>query len=260
MSNLFPMEGMSRKTRKLSRSDRVPEEWVFNNSTTFLILQTSSLIMHNYYLYAVIVVIWIVSLNFLSGTLASMTTLMDYLLFTLSLWSLSSVMMFCWVFSSSKHLVRLIISMPSFNLVLIPYCSIGEFFSQWLLSFLHIVLMGAHQLNNNREMVILCHNIRGINFDVKHSSIRNKIQEIGCDIICLQETKMENFDASYLKKFCPKAFDCSSFTPLVGASGGTITIWKGNKLQGEVVLKNEYAGMAKNLLEAERNSEMGDLW
>jgi exonuclease III len=101
--------------------------------------------------------------------------------------------------------------------------------------------MAAHHMNNSREMTILCHNIRGIISDVKHNSIINKIQELGCDIICLQETKRENFDASYLKKICPKAFDCFSSTPSVGASSGTITIWKGSKLQGEVVFENEYA-------------------
>jgi exonuclease III len=96
-------------------------------------------------------------------------------------------------------------------------------------------------MNNNRETVIFCHNIRGINSDGKHNSIRNKIQETVCDIICIQETKRESFNVSYLKKICPKAFDCFSFTPSIGASGGTIIIWKGNKLHGEVILENVYA-------------------
>jgi exonuclease III len=55
--------------------------------------------------------------------------------------------------------------------------------------------MVARQMNNNKEMVILCHNIRGINSNVKQNFIKNKIQETGCDIICLQETKRENFYA-----------------------------------------------------------------
>jgi hypothetical protein len=44
-----------------------------------------------------------------------------------------------------------------------------------------------------------------------------------------------------LKKNCPTDFDCVSFTPSFGASGGTIIIWKGNKLHGEVILENEFA-------------------
>jgi exonuclease III len=93
----------------------------------------------------------------------------------------------------------------------------------------------------NREMVILCHNIRDINSDGKHNSIRNKVLETRCDIVCLQETKRDHFDITYLKKICPTDFDCVSFTPSFGASGGTIIIWKGNKLHGEVILENEFA-------------------
>jgi hypothetical protein len=122
---------------------RVQEQWFFNKLIAVFILQTSYLIMQIYYLYNVIVVIWTVSLNFLSTTLASMTALLDYLLFTLSLWSLSRVLMICWVLSSSKQQVRLIIFMPSFNLVLAPDCSIGEIFLQWPLSFLHTVCNGC---------------------------------------------------------------------------------------------------------------------
>jgi exonuclease III len=99
--------------------------------------------------------------------------------------------------------------------------------------------MVAHQGSKNRELVILCHNIRGINSDVKQNDLRSKIQETGCDIIYIQETKREMFDQTYIKKFCPKVFDNFSFVPSVGASGGTIIIWKGNKFQGEVILENE---------------------
>jgi exonuclease III len=101
--------------------------------------------------------------------------------------------------------------------------------------------MASFQLNKNREMVILCHNIRGINSDGKHNTIRNKILESGCDIVFLQETMRDHFDITYLNFFCPAIFDCFSFTPSIGASGGTIIIWKSNKLQGEVILENEFA-------------------
>jgi hypothetical protein len=52
--------------------------------------------------------------------------------------------------------------------------------------------------NNSREWIILCHNIRGIILDKKWNSIKNKIQETKYEIICLQETKRESFDAQYL--------------------------------------------------------------
>jgi exonuclease III len=101
--------------------------------------------------------------------------------------------------------------------------------------------MATHQGIKNRELIILCHNIRGINSDVKQNAIRSKIQETGCDIVCIQEIKREMFDQAYIKKNCPNVFDSFFFIPSLGSSGGSIIIWKGNKLQGEVVLENDYA-------------------
>lgn len=65
--------------------------------------------------------------------------------------------------------------------------------------------------------------------------------ESQCDIICLQETKKENFDASFLKNFCPPSFDAFVFLPSIGASGGMITIWKSAIFEGQLVFQNEYA-------------------
>jgi hypothetical protein len=35
-------------------------------------------------------------------------------------------------------------------------------------------------------------------------ALENKIEESGCDIICLQETKRQTFDMDYIKKICPR--------------------------------------------------------
>jgi exonuclease III len=101
--------------------------------------------------------------------------------------------------------------------------------------------MDIQHSQNLNECRILCHNIRGINSEAKWNVIRNKIQEIGCDIVCLQETKREHFDLNYIKKFCPRAFDKFSYLPSIGASGGTIIIWKGSMFDGELLMENEYA-------------------
>jgi exonuclease III len=76
---------------------------------------------------------------------------------------------------------------------------------------------------------------------VKQNAIKSKIQKTRCDIVCIQETKREMFDQAYIKKLCPKVFNSFCFIPSIGASGGSIIIWNGNKLQGEVVLENDYA-------------------
>jgi exonuclease III len=88
---------------------------------------------------------------------------------------------------------------------------------------------------------VLYHNIRGINSDRKWNSTKNKIQEIGCDIICLQETKRENFGHDYMRNFTPRSFDNFCFVPSVGNSRGTMISWKGSKFQRQVIFENEYA-------------------
>jgi mRNA deadenylase 3'-5' endonuclease subunit Ccr4 len=70
--------------------------------------------------------------------------------------------------------------------------------------------MAAQPHTDKREWTVLCHSIRGINSEVKWNSIRNKITEIGSDILCLQETKKESFDQAYIRKFIPRGFDSFS--------------------------------------------------
>ena len=45
---------------------------------------------------------------------------------------------------------------------------------------------------------ILCWNVRGLNSDEKWTSIKDKISESKCDIICLQETKKEFIDLPFI--------------------------------------------------------------
>lgn len=53
---------------------------------------------------------------------------------------------------------------------------------------------------NNRAWKVLNWNIRGINSSNKWLALGNKIEESGCSIVCLQETKREAFDSAYIKK------------------------------------------------------------
>ena len=78
---------------------------------------------------------------------------------------------------------------------------------------------------NNRNRNILCWNIRGLNAINKHDAVRNKIEESGCAIVCLQETKIQNLDIPFIRKFSPRRFDKFDFVPSVGASGGILVFW-----------------------------------
>lgn len=88
---------------------------------------------------------------------------------------------------------------------------------------------------------ILSWNIRGLNSDKKWNSIRDRVTESNCNVICLQETKRSHFDIPFLRNFCPISFDSFEFLPSVGASGGTIIIWKSSVLLGNLIFQNNYA-------------------
>jgi hypothetical protein len=68
--------------------------------------------------------------------------------------------------------------------------------------------------------------------------MRDKISESNCDVIWLQETKRENFDIQFIRKFCPPSFE---FLPSVGASGAVLTVWKSQLFQGHLAFSSEYS-------------------
>jgi len=61
------------------------------------------------------------------------------------------------------------------------------------------------------------------------------------EILCLQETKKDNFDISFIRNFCPPDFDSFEFLPSVGALGGLLVIWKGNAFWENLVFINRFA-------------------
>jgi exonuclease III len=95
-------------------------------------------------------------------------------------------------------------------------------------------------MTNTRSWYILCWNIRGINASEKWDAVRDKVEESACSVICLQETKKEHFDMSFVRKFAPRRFDCFDFIPSVGASGGILVIWNSSILRGDILDKRSY--------------------
>jgi exonuclease III len=95
-------------------------------------------------------------------------------------------------------------------------------------------------MNHPKTWNVLDWNVRGINSDKKWNSIRDKIVESRCEIVCLQETK-ESFDLQFIKKFCPSDFDSFHFLPSIGASGGILVVWKSSSFLGNPVFTNAYA-------------------
>ena len=54
------------------------------------------------------------------------------------------------------------------------------------------------------DWLVLDWNVRGLNDKDKRLAVYNKIDESNCSVICLQETKCENFDHSFIRSFSPK--------------------------------------------------------
>jgi exonuclease III len=92
-----------------------------------------------------------------------------------------------------------------------------------------------------RTWSILNWNIRGINSEDKCNAIKEKIEESACAIFCIQETKRDHFDHSYIKKLAPKRFDKFAYSPSEGASGGILMGWNGSIFTGEIIQINKFA-------------------
>lgn len=89
---------------------------------------------------------------------------------------------------------------------------------------------------NNHSWNLLCWNIRGINAVEKCDAVQDKIEESAYAMLCLQETKREHFDMSYICKFAPRCFDQFDYIPSVGASGGLLLVWNSSMFGGVVMI------------------------
>jgi len=56
-------------------------------------------------------------------------------------------------------------------------------------------------MDYSRNWNILCWNVRGLNDPDKWDLIRNKLEESACSLFCFQETKKEEIDAVFMRKF-----------------------------------------------------------
>jgi exonuclease III len=75
-----------------------------------------------------------------------------------------------------------------------------------------------------RDWNILWWNIRGFNSSDKWDAVRNKIEESGCSIVCIQETKRVEFDSNFIRQFAPRRLDSFDYIPSIGASGGILIL------------------------------------
>lgn len=61
----------------------------------------------------------------------------------------------------------------------------------YLFPTLGLFIMNTSQ--HRKQWKVLCWNVRGLDAEAKWDSIRDKIVESKCDVVCLQETKKGTF-------------------------------------------------------------------
>jgi len=89
----------------------------------------------------------------------------------------------------------------------------------------------------------------------KCDAVRDKIEESACPVVCLQETKREHFEMSFIRKFAPRRFDRFDYIPSVGASGGLLVLWNSSIFRGVIVDKQSFS-ITMNFTSAHN----GDTW
>ena len=78
----------------------------------------------------------------------------------------------------------------------------------------------------NRNLSILCWNVRGLGDSEKCGVVKDAIVSANPSIICLQETKLHSIEKCKAKTFLPpKLADNFCFLPAVGSKGGVLTAW-----------------------------------
>ena len=73
---------------------------------------------------------------------------------------------------------------------------------------------------------ILSWNVRGLNSASRQCSVRTCIDACGADVICLQETKMQEISRGKMLTILGADFDQYIMLPSDGASGGILISWK----------------------------------
>jgi len=73
---------------------------------------------------------------------------------------------------------------------------------------------------------IVTWNVRGLNSVARQNSVRTFVDAVKADIVCIQETKMEQISRRTLLSSLGSDFDNSVELPSDGASGGLLVAWR----------------------------------
>ena len=92
-----------------------------------------------------------------------------------------------------------------------------------------------------RSWKILCWNVRGLNSEARQHSVREKVIDSQCSVVCLQETKLSACSRTTMKSICPYGFDQFVESPSRGAFGGLLVVWRSDVFHGTLLEVKPYA-------------------
>lgn len=65
----------------------------------------------------------------------------------------------------------------------------------------------VYVMNTMKKFNVLCWNVRGLSNPEKSDVVRNQIKDSRCDVICIQETKWNGDELTYVSRVLPTFFE-----------------------------------------------------
>lgn len=90
-------------------------------------------------------------------------------------------------------------------------------------------------------MIILTWNVRGLGHPAKRHLVKDFISSCKVDLVCLQESKLQEIHSSVWRSIGGSRFDSFNFLPAIGTAGGIIIAWDSTLLTGTLVHKGTFS-------------------
>jgi exonuclease III len=80
-----------------------------------------------------------------------------------------------------------------------------------------------------KQIKIMSWNVRGLGSDDKCNGVRNLIRVARCDVVCVQESKLNEFNLAYFSSFLPSYLEKHCvYINAIHSSGGCLISWRKN--------------------------------
>ena len=96
---------------------------------------------------------------------------------------------------------------------------------------------------------ITCWNVRGLNNPTKKKAVREFISSVKCNMVCLQETKLDVVDQFTIMQCIGPSYDGFAYLPATDTRGGVVLAWDSTVVQVDHVVLDTHAltGQVHNL-------------